>query len=396
MSFLRLVTAIITLCTSIRSTVIFHVPETQAPLQLEPQTEIESSNPLRYAALGDSWVSGVNWGPPSEETEYDFPDSEEVCRCRRMREAYPVQLLDDNDRSWTNGRDLDLDFVACHGASFEAIADQMGRLRQGFTPDLATLMIGGNPAGFPNIIEDCIYQFRREKDYGPEFPDENGECAKTLQRAHENLNSVWFSRGLYNSIITIVNDPRVRWNPHFKLYVLGYAKLFNHDDPKCNDWSFGIWPGKQPNLTIELRHAINMVLDHGREVYDRIINHILFDPRVRFIDMNHILDNHRFCEPTESGTLEGQNENSWLYSFTWPSCIPLSRGARFLDRRKQTGPDLLAFCRNCGGLFELGELQRVFHPKREAHEAYKNFLKEILRHDLKFNENILKSGHHPS
>jgi hypothetical protein len=397
MSSLLLIAAVITFTFShIGSASVFHRSDIQIPLISNPHEIFESSNTLRYAAFGDSWASGVNWGPPSEDLEYDFPDSDEVCRCRRVREAYPIQLLDDSDRSWTGGRTLELEFVACHGAHFESTRDQLTRLRHDFKPDFATLMIGGNPAGFPNIIEDCIYQFRRDKDYGPEFPDENGECAKTLQRAHETLNSLWFRRGLYDSITAITKDSRIRWNPRFRLYLLGYAKLFNHEDPKCNDWSFGIWPGKKPRLTVELRHAINEVLDHGRTVYDFIINHILFDPRVRFIDMNHIFTNHRFCEPTDSGTLDGQNENSWLYSFAWPSCIPLSEGNHLPNTTNETDPDQLAFCRNCGGLFELGELQRMFHPKSIGHEAYKNTLKDILRNDLNFIENILEPSHDPT
>jgi hypothetical protein len=355
----------------------------QQPIQNElpsPSKISGTRTTLQYVAFGDSWASGVNWGPPSADTEFDFPDGDEVCRCRRMREAYPVQLLEDPDRTWTRGREVELQFVACHGAWFDAIADQVLRLRLDVIPDVATLMIGGNPAGFPEIIENCIYQFDTGKDYGPEYPDENGTCYKTLQDAHKTLEEPRFQNDLVKSIRTITNDARIWWNPRFRLYVLGYAGLFNHDDAKCNDWSFGFWPGKQPKLTAELRRAINMVVDHGRDVYDRVINHELFDPRVRYIDMNQVLANHRFCEPTEAGTFEAQNENSYLYSWKGLDCWPLSE-LRSNDTFDPMWPTL---CRNCGGWGALGEVQRIFHPKREGHEAYKNALKAILYHELSY------------
>jgi hypothetical protein len=107
--------------------------------------------PLRFAVFGDSWASGLNYGPPSEDLEYDFPDSDEICRCRRVNEAWPVQLLRDEDLSWAGGRPLELDFLACHGAMFEDISDQVGRLNQEKAPDFGLLMIGGNPGGINKL-----------------------------------------------------------------------------------------------------------------------------------------------------------------------------------------------------------------------------------------------------
>jgi hypothetical protein len=78
---------------------------------------------IRYAAFGDSWSSGVNYGPASQDLEYDWPNGTETCRCRRVNEAWPVQLRDEvNNRTnittppaWTYNRTLELDFLACHG-----------------------------------------------------------------------------------------------------------------------------------------------------------------------------------------------------------------------------------------------------------------------------------------
>jgi hypothetical protein len=224
-----------------------------------------------------------------------------------------------------------------------------------------------------------VYQENQDKDYGPEYPDPNGECFKALAHTHEIIRSLWFIKGIWDSIYAILNEPRIRRNRRFKLFIVSYSGLFNHDDETCNDWSFGIWGGKQPKLTTRLRREINLVIDEGQVVYDRLINHIMFNPKVRFIDTNSALGGHRFCEPTSEGTIQAQNANSWLWDLEWPGCWPFESNMEY--KRANGNNKWPGFCRNCGGIGELGELQRPFHPKRQGHEAIKNFLKEALRQE---------------
>ena len=341
-----------------------------------------SSQSLRYAVFGDSWASGVNYGPPSDDLEYDYPDGEEICRCRRVNEAYAVQLVKDPDRSWLGGHNLTLDFVACHGAEFDQIPKQVEQLDPNLAPDFATLMIGGNPGGFPNIMEDCVFQYDRHRNYGPQYPDSDGECARTLALAHETVKSRRYYNEFSNSIRTILREPRTEQNPNFRLYVLSYSALFNDKDHACDNFTFGVWPGKKPLLTTELRREVNAVLDDAREVYDRLINRVLRDPRVVYINTDEILAGHRFCEPTEGGTFQSQNDNSWLYPPSYPSCIPLldhemeGPNDNFLDDDKTNWP---RFCRSCHGPSGIGELRRPFHPRPAGHEAMKNFLKQYWK-----------------
>ncbi|EON69146.1 hypothetical protein W97_08332 [Coniosporium apollinis CBS 100218] len=333
---------------------------------------------IRYAAFGDSWASGVNYGPPNADLEYDSPNNEELCRCRRVNEAYPVQLRDDRNISWANGKKPDLDFVACHGAFFDAIPDQVRRLNQSVTPRFATLMIGGNNGGFPDIIENCIYQPKRDKDYGPEYPDPSGECFKALQRARCAVTSWTFVKGIRNSINAVLDESRIKRDTNFRLYVLGYADLFNHDDRACDDWSFGVWPGKQQKLSTVLRKDINLVIDAGRFLYDKLINRVLHNSKVRYIDINAAFAKHRFCEPTEEGTLAAQAANSWLWSLEWTGCIPLAQQSAVQQTplMSESWPE---FCRKCGDLGQLGEVQRPFHPKPEGHKAIKDALTAVLK-----------------
>ena len=363
----------------------------------QPLTIQEKHRPLRYAAFGDSWASGISYGAPGEEVEYDFPDSDEVCRCRRSNYAYAVQLRDDSNKTWAGDRDIELDLRACHGSFFPSIPEQVDALT--IEPDFATLMIGGNNAGFPELVEDCIFQYNLHKDYGPQYPDENGACYKTLKRTRNSLDTAEYSAGLVSSIKTILDSPKVKSNPKFRLYVLGYAGLFNHDDLSCNGWTFGVFPGKKQYLNKELRHAVNDIIDAGRTLYDYLINHFLFDPRVRYLDINDAFAGHRFCEPTKGNNWQDQVANSWIWSLEWPTCIPLGmsiegeelwrRSDEFSFRKIESwigddgepAPECPGFCRNCGGWNELGEAQRPFHPKPEGHEAIKNLLKATIEKD---------------
>lgn len=345
---------------------------------------------VRYVSFGDSWSSGVNYGGPDASVEYNYPDQDEICRCRRVKEAWPNQLtVDLNNRTnsssdaapeWLQGRQIDLDFLACHASYFPDIPDQVSRLNKTYSPDFGTLMIGGNPGGFADILYDCVFWPERGKDYGPEFPDPEGECFKALERANDIVRSQWFLEGILLSISLILTAPMVRRNPHFKLYVVSYATLFNDEDEACDDLSFGYWSGQKPLLKKELRQEINGVIHAGRKLYDRLLNGPLFSDQVRYIDIDHVFNGRRFCEPTMNGTLEQQNENSWLYNFVWPSCIPLMAEDAMADLdpghlHDTTWP---TFCRKCGGLLDYGEFQRPFHPKPVAHKAIKDYVLQEL------------------
>jgi hypothetical protein len=200
-----------------------------------------------------------------------------------------------------------------------------------------------------------------------------------LKRARENIRSPWFIKGIWDSVYAILNEPRIRANPRFRLFVVSYSGLFNHDDPACDNWSFGIWGGKQPKLSTKLRRDINMVIDTGRSMYEWLINHIMFNPKVLYIDVNDAFGGHRFCEPTTEGTIQAQNANSWLWDLELPGCLPLSseEGGKY-----ENSTTLWPFCRKCGDIGSTGEFQRPFHPKRAGHEAIKNYLKSALKEEF--------------
>ncbi|MCI4065187.1 SGNH/GDSL hydrolase family protein [Micromonospora sp. R77] len=90
-----------------------------------------------YAALGDSYSSGVG------TNNYDGTSGS----CLRSPQSYP--------RLWVNSHTVaSFQFVACSGATTrEVLNNQLGALNSG--TDLVTISIGGNDAGFANVVTTC-------------------------------------------------------------------------------------------------------------------------------------------------------------------------------------------------------------------------------------------------
>ncbi|CAO5190042.1 Lysophospholipase L1-like esterase [Frankia sp. AiPs1] len=123
------------------------------------------------AALGDSYSSGEGTPP------FDPADA----RCRHSSQAWP-RLLTTIDSSIS----IDL-FAACAGATTDALSSsfhgeepQLVQLRQATpAPDIVTITIGGNDAGFSQVIVSCYTwkcfwtgNDKRERDYvNKELPD---------------------------------------------------------------------------------------------------------------------------------------------------------------------------------------------------------------------------------
>ncbi|HTX60662.1 MAG TPA: GDSL-type esterase/lipase family protein, partial [Verrucomicrobiae bacterium] len=95
----------------------------------------------QYVALGDSYSAGVG-------TRVFYEESGE---CDRSPDAYPPKIA--SKHSYT------LNFEACSGAKTgEVIEKQLGKLTS--STALVTITIGGNDAGFSNVMLNCaLYYF---------------------------------------------------------------------------------------------------------------------------------------------------------------------------------------------------------------------------------------------
>jgi lysophospholipase L1-like esterase len=132
---------------------------------------LAASPPRTVAVLGDSYSSGEG-SPP-----FDTVDP----GCRRSPQAWPRQLTE-QDPSIS----ISL-FAACAGATTESLNEsfkgekpQLTRLRQlSPAPDIVTITIGGNDAGFSGVLISCFTwkcfwngRDQRERDLvNKELPD---------------------------------------------------------------------------------------------------------------------------------------------------------------------------------------------------------------------------------
>ncbi|WP_324289532.1 MULTISPECIES: SGNH/GDSL hydrolase family protein [unclassified Streptomyces] len=93
-----------------------------------------------YVALGDSYSSGVGAG------NYDGSSG----NCKRTSRAYPAL--------WAAAHSPQtFSFVACSGArTGDVLANQLAPLNSG--TDLVSITIGGNDAGFSDVMTTCVLQ----------------------------------------------------------------------------------------------------------------------------------------------------------------------------------------------------------------------------------------------
>jgi GDSL-like Lipase/Acylhydrolase family len=172
-----------------------------------------SPRPIVYLALGDSYCSGEGVG------QY-LPGSEQRGGCHRSRRAY-AQLFS------LPGFEFDRRFYACSGAVTDDVlvraqkdepAPQLERLPpdQLALVNLVTITIGGNDAGFADVLLECtLHQC-----------DRGERRRRILARVDEEVPPK--VANTYRAIRERV--------PNATLVVLGYPRLFparGRDEPRC-------------------------------------------------------------------------------------------------------------------------------------------------------------------
>jgi lysophospholipase L1-like esterase len=149
----------------------------------------------QYAALGDSYSSGVG-----SRVFY-----EESGECDRSPYAYGPKIA--ANRGYT------LNFEACSGAKTTEVNEkQLGHLSS--TTALVTITIGGNDAGFSNVIINCaLYYFT---------------CGSAISEADE-----YIEKTLPGKLETTYKDIKAKATTA-EVIVLGYPKLFTKEGKTCN------------------------------------------------------------------------------------------------------------------------------------------------------------------
>jgi lysophospholipase L1-like esterase len=149
----------------------------------------------QYVALGDSYSSGVG-------TRVFYEESGE---CARSPDAFGPKIA--------AAKGYTLNFEACSGAKTpEVIEKQLGHLSS--TTALVTITIGGNDAGFSNVMLNCaLYYFT---------------CGSSINEANS-----YIANTLPGKLETTYKDIRAKATTA-EVIVLGYPKLFTKEGTTCN------------------------------------------------------------------------------------------------------------------------------------------------------------------
>lgn len=213
-----------------------------------------AAEPLTYAALGDSYASGVG-------TRTYYEDSGD---CYRSPHAYPVRVA--------AGSGAALTFVACSGSSVPDVRrNQVGAL-SGAT-DHVTVQVGGNDIGFARVLTACA----RPWPY---------TCWDEIDEANRIIREVLPGRldRLYTDIATRA--------PNAAVVVVGYPRLFNGE--QCNAGA-RISRGEQAEL--------NKTADRlARAIKSRAAAHAF-----AYVDPRRAFDGHAVCDDAE-----------WLNGLSYP------------------------------------------------------------------------------
>ncbi|MCW2799271.1 MAG: hydrolase family protein [Aeromicrobium sp.] len=151
-----------------------------------------------YVALGDSYSSGVG-----TRTYIDDGTS-----CQRSVYAFPSLIA--------SAKGYALNFRACSGAKVSDVTGQLSALSS--STKYVTLSVGGNDAGFTDVITECA------------LPAWASDCAGRVTTAQNYIKNT-----LPGSLSTLYASIKSK-APNAKVVVVGYPRLFNGEDCNALTW----------------------------------------------------------------------------------------------------------------------------------------------------------------
>lgn len=206
-----------------------------------------------YVALGDSYSSGVGAG------NYDSSSG----NCKRTPRAYPALWA-------ASHAPQTFSFAACSGArTGDVMSGQLGPLNSG--TDLVSITIGGNDAGFSDVMTTCVLQ-------------SESTCVSRVNQAKAYVDST-----LPGQLDQVYNAIHSR-SPGARVVVLGYPRFYK------------LGGNCVAGLTEGERAAINGASDHlNAAIAKRAANH-----GFAFASVAGSFTGHEIC----SGS-------PWLHSVNW-------------------------------------------------------------------------------
>ncbi|MET8764552.1 SGNH/GDSL hydrolase family protein [Lentzea sp. NPDC004782] len=213
-----------------------------------------SAASVNYVALGDSYASGLGTG------SYDSSSGS----CKRGPLAYPAL--------WAAAHSVtSFKFVACSGArTSDVLSSQVPSLTTSTT--LVTLQVGGNDAGFTDVITTCT--FGSDQDCVNRVNQAKAYVANTLP-------------GLLDNVYGTVRSKA----PSAEVVVLGYPRIYKVPG------SCGV------GLSDTKRAAINSGSDALHATISARAGAAGFD----YVDVRDAFTGHEIC-----------SSSWWLNSLSWP------------------------------------------------------------------------------
>jgi lysophospholipase L1-like esterase len=206
----------------------------------------ESAGASTYTALGDSYSSGVG-----TRTFY-----EEGGGCQRSPDAYPAKVA--------AAKKLTLTFAACSGAkTTEVISKQLGSLSS--STGYVTISIGGNDAGFSEVIKECALPWPFT-------------CWGGIEKAETFMRNTL--PGLLDSVYTQIRTKA----PNATVVVVGYPRLFAIKE--CN-FLARISDGEQESLN-EAANIMAGVISARASAHG-----------FKFVDPRSAFSTHEICSSSE-------------------------------------------------------------------------------------------------
>ena len=260
-----------------------------------------------WAAMGDSYASGIGAGPQNSNEEY--------FGCFRFPLAYPPTLqsgdgsIQPNPLTWNN--------VACSGNTFNDILNKQfldqpisdGRFGVrpiwGKAPEFATITMGGNDIDIMGLVLACILHLNL---FGP-------SCDNQIVKSQSIIDSDDFSTGAKSVIQTAINKGRATSvGPNFFVFVTGYAQFFNQETTQCNTVNFNpVWNvATGVPMTVERRTAMNQLALNLNAALEAAVNSFPINQNVRYVDYDAQFEGHRFCDREEPNP---QDPHTWFFHY---------------------------------------------------------------------------------
>ncbi len=213
----------------------------------------DSALALDYVALGDSYSSGLGAG------SYDSASG----NCKRSTRAYP--------KLWAAAHSpASFAFTACSGArTGDVLSGQLGPL--GSATDLVSLTIGGNDAGFADVMTTCVLQ-------------SESTCVNRINQARAYVDTTL--PGKLDSVYDAIRSKA----PAARVVVVGYPRFYK------------LGGSCIAGLNEKERSAINSAADYlNAAIAKRAADH-----GYAFADVVPAFTGHEIC----SGS-------AWLHSVNW-------------------------------------------------------------------------------